>query len=146
MSILLRARHIALGGGTSVSLGGRCGKERPAEMGGAGRKAATAREEVSSLHHRRRKFPESLERNGRAAVLTEYVRLSALVLRIGDFDRVAGLKASGKSSPIGKLNLDVRAVVVVLKDGEDAYDFAGEFFAFNHGLAFSRGEDHTHSK
>ena len=120
ISISLRARHIALGGGTSVSLGGRCGKERPAEMGGAGRKAATAREEVSSLHHRRRKFPESLERNGRAAVITEYVRLSALVLRIGDFDRVAGLKASGKSSPIGKLNLDVWAVVVVLKDGEDA--------------------------
>ena len=30
--------------------GGRCGQERPAEMGGVGRNAASAREETSSLN------------------------------------------------------------------------------------------------
>jgi hypothetical protein len=36
--------------------GGRCGKERPAEVGCGGRKAAAAREEASSLHHINLKF------------------------------------------------------------------------------------------
>jgi hypothetical protein len=102
-------------------------------MGGGGRKAAAAREEASSLHHERLKFSGSLKRNGRTAVIPENVRLSALILRIGGFNRDRGLEARGKSSAIGKLNLDVRTIMAVFKDGEDANDFAGEFFAFDHG-------------
>jgi hypothetical protein len=59
--------------------GGRCGKERPAEVGCGGRNAAAAREEASSLHHERLKFSESLERNSRTAVVPEYIGFSALV-------------------------------------------------------------------
>ena len=101
--------------------------------------AAAAREEASSLHPERLKCSESLERNGGTAVIPEYVRLSTLVLRISGFYRDGGLEARRKSGAIGKLNLDVRAIVTVLKDGEEADGFVGEFFAFDHGLGLRAG-------
>ncbi len=95
--------------------------------------AAAARGEASSLRHGRLKFSESLERNGRTAVVPEYVRLSALVLRIGGFYRDGVLETCRKPSAIGKLNLDVWAIMAVLEDGEEANDFAGKFLAFDNG-------------
>ena len=70
------------------------------------------------LSPERLKFSEKLDRNGTNAIIPDCMRLSAFVLRIGGFYSDGGLEACGKPGAIGKLNLDVRAIMAVLKDGE----------------------------
>jgi hypothetical protein len=72
--------------------------------------------------------------NGRHGVVLEDLRLSAFIPNALCLNGDIGFQADGEAGAIGEIDLKIGAIATIFKDGAQANDFSGQFFAFNHGF------------
>jgi hypothetical protein len=73
-------------------------------------------------------------RNGGSGVDLKNLGFPVRISETLGFDGDIGSQADSKAGSVGEIDLEVRSIAAIFKDGAQTNDFPGEFFAFNHGF------------